>query len=568
MWRIKGRHADACGKLRATGMLADRENGGKRGMYEKNRYRIVFIDDEVSTLTYLKYAVKWEKFGIEVSGCARDGEKGLELIRTVHPDIVITDILMPKCGGLELLEEMRREGLDCKVFILTAHAEFEYAREALKLNATDYLLKPIDDRKLEKQIEAVVRELDQEQEKAGSRLCEEREARLREFLLANAKAESDRNKEKRLAEEQQNRVMKENRGNDGNTRQDTAALEEMFADTDCFISCAILDDRYIENTELIYEQLKHMLKRILPEAALVIWRNRELKGILKWESWQSNELKILFETEKLHVKLVLGVASLKGKSLKNLEQAEWEATQARNQAFYSEKKVEWFVGEENRFAVSPKTDITKYQGRISEYCISQDWSGLRTYLLSILEREYQQHLIPEQLSRLIFDFFICLKMDITKFYPEKTMNILRHISLRDFEGAAAKSILEARMLDVLHSIEERMQEESEEQKVLSIVRKAWEYTAVHYQEESLSLQDVAEYAGVSRNYFSTVFKEYTGKKYWDYLSEYRIEEAKKLLKETGKTNYEIALEIGYKSEYHFSRKFKQVAGVSPKDYRK
>ena len=79
---------------------------------------------------------------------------------------------------------------------------------------------------------------------------------------------------------------------------------------------------------------------------------------------------------------------------------------------------------------------------------------------------------------------------------------------------------------------------------------------------------MADYVGVSRNYFSSVFKEYTDKKYWDYLSEYRIEKAKQLLKETSKTNYEIAEKIGYKSEYHFSRKFKEIVGMVPKEYRR
>ena len=131
-----------------------------------------------------------------------------------------------------------------------------------------------------------------------------------------------------------------------------------------------------------------------------------------------------------------------------------------------------------------------------------------------------------------------------------------------------RQIFESKVSSLVGSIAEKMSMETEEQKSLAIVRKAMEYTALHYKDPSLSLQDVADFAGVSRNYFSTVFKEYKDKKYWDYLSEYRIEEAKKLLKETVKTNYEIALDIGYKSEYHFSRKFKIITGMTPKEYRK
>ncbi|MFR6330564.1 MAG: response regulator [Eisenbergiella sp.] len=101
-------------------------------MSESRKYKIVFLDDEISTLTYLQYAVDWESLGITVCGTAQDGEKGLELIRKVNPDIVITDIRMPKYSGLDVLNVMREEQRNCRVVMLSAYADFEYARDALK----------------------------------------------------------------------------------------------------------------------------------------------------------------------------------------------------------------------------------------------------------------------------------------------------------------------------------------------------------------------------------------------------------------------------------------------------
>lgn len=489
---------------------------GETDMSESRKYKIVFLDDEISTLTYLQYAVDWESLGITVCGTAQDGEKGLELIRKVNPDIVITDIRMPKYSGLDVLNVMREEQRNCRVVMLSAYADFEYARDALKMNAADYLLKPVDEKKLAELIKALTEKIDMENEREGSHYSEEKEKQLRKILLS----EQEDNPEE--------------------------TFSRMLTDCDCFVSCVISDENYLSNVDLTYEQIKNIIKKALPKAILIIVKNREICGVINWEDYGENELTIQFELERLGIKIVMGVTRLSGKHIK---EAFIQARLARYQCFYSDKKLEWYETD-MVFSKNMKTDVNIYQGHIEEYCIRKDWTGLETYCMDVLQSEYERKLIPNQLARLAFDLLVCVKLIITKLYPEKTMIILRHIGPEYFEGCNVRQIFESKVSSLVGSIAEKMSMETEEQKSLAIVRKAMEYTALHYKDPSLSLQDVADFAGVSRNYFSTVFKEYKDKKYWDYLSEYRIEEAKKLLKETVKTNYEIALDIGYKSEYH------------------
>ena len=101
-----------------------------------------------------------------------------------------------------------------------------------------------------------------------------------------------------------------------------------------------------------------------------------------------------------------------------------------------------------------------------------------------------------------------------------------------------------------------------------IVQRAKDYAREHYAAAGFSLQAVADYVGLSKNHFSRVFHETTGIKFWDYVTQLRIEKAKELLKESNRPNSEICHEIGYESEFYFSKVFKRVVGIAAQEFRK
>src|SRR5690606_6228479 len=86
--------------------------------------------------------IEWQSHGIEVVGTAMDGEEGLTLIRRTQPDIVLTDIRMPNMDGIEMLTQLKEEGISCKVIFFSGYTDFEYAQSAVRLGAFDYLTKP------------------------------------------------------------------------------------------------------------------------------------------------------------------------------------------------------------------------------------------------------------------------------------------------------------------------------------------------------------------------------------------------------------------------------------------
>lgn len=130
---------------------------------EDGMYKVIFVDDEPYISTGLDMLLDWEKYGIEKAGNAEDGEEALKLIYELQPDIVITDICMPYLSGLELIKRCNAELKKIPKFLmLTGYGELEYIKQAMRLGAAGYLLKPIDRRELKEHIERIIGELELE----------------------------------------------------------------------------------------------------------------------------------------------------------------------------------------------------------------------------------------------------------------------------------------------------------------------------------------------------------------------------------------------------------------------
>ena len=123
-------------------------------------YRVILVDDERLIIRGLSTVVPWAELGCEVAGTAYDGVNGLELIRKIRPDIVMTDIRMPNMDGLTMLAAIRSEFPEIQMSVLTAYRDFEYARQAITLGVCRYLLKPSNLEELKDAVRQMVSRLD------------------------------------------------------------------------------------------------------------------------------------------------------------------------------------------------------------------------------------------------------------------------------------------------------------------------------------------------------------------------------------------------------------------------
>ena len=122
----------------------------------------MLVDDEEDVIQVIIRKMNWEKLGFTVQGYAHNGLEALEMAEEEQPDVVMTDIKMPFMDGLELSRRLKEQYPTIKIIIFSGFDQFEYAKEAIRLEAEEYILKPIDADELRAVFERIHASLDQE----------------------------------------------------------------------------------------------------------------------------------------------------------------------------------------------------------------------------------------------------------------------------------------------------------------------------------------------------------------------------------------------------------------------
>lgn len=167
-------------------------------------YKVVIIDDEPIIVEGLSRLAPWQEYHCQVVGTAGDGQEGLELIRSLRPDIVFSDIYMPKMNGLLMAAALKSEFENLELSILTGYRDFDLLQEALRLGVTRYILKPSSMEELEEALKAMTEKLrkrgiyPENQNDLPKEVAEPQNEQAGSFLVNNAIAYMKKNYTRKL----------------------------------------------------------------------------------------------------------------------------------------------------------------------------------------------------------------------------------------------------------------------------------------------------------------------------------------------------------------------------------
>jgi two-component system response regulator YesN len=519
-------------------------------------YKVFFVEDEIITREGIRDNVDWQANGFEFCGEATDGETALALLRTVQPDVLITDIKMPFMDGLQLSRIVRERMPWVKIIILSGHDEFEYARKAIGIGVTDYLLKPVTVQKLQNVLQTLTVQLDREKSekenlKRLQQQAEENLEFLREGLLFKL-------------------VVGAISPTDAIEKGQTMGLDLIARHYLVVILKIELGDRTEQYDHDEYQQVQQSIADLAEKNPDIFVLKRDwgdlimiLKGsTAEYLEEERDQLldEIRQEVAKTRYQLVIGVGASRERvadishsfvdALVNLQNPVDVPASTANQAVEQAEllKVDKSAVENYlRHGVKDGFDefFTAYLKPLSE-----------TALKSTLIKNYIFVDVVLTTARLVSE----LGGEIDKVIPELNSieTILSNVrSVEQLRGQTCK-IISAAMA---------FRDSQSTGQYKKLIRLAKEYIDQHYADAELTLNDVATHANLSPSHFSVVFSHETHQTFKEYLTETRINKAKELLRMTSLRSAAIAYQVGYHDPHYFSSVFKKNTGVSPLEFR-
>ncbi|MDQ0877272.1 two-component system response regulator YesN [Paenibacillus sp. V4I3] len=533
-------------------------------------YKLLIVEDELSTRKWFTKVINWEQNGFEVIAIVEDGQQAWEILKErPEVDVVMTDIRMPYMDGLELTERIRSlPGEPVEIVILSGFGEFDYAQQAIKLGVRDYLLKPVTKEQLTEVFEIIARRLD------------ERHLQSTKIQYAN-----QMQKEKALLEKAQiyERWL---------TRKDILISPERwfnpfdaqldFVNGSFLMLVAEFDDytKFTDNYNDEDQKLcRFIVHNILDEIthnygavdSVLMPPNRYVflleagsekavdhKGLLAGHAFQESLNKYL---RLFSVQLSVG-CSQQFEGISNVPEAYDQAFKALRHKFFTGK------GSVNLFHPSPQgqnegfypTELEKRL--IIAFKQGDEQGGYRLFneflgnMCSSGESEDSiRFIVGEMLVNLFRQLREVKSLPVTSEVMEMFIEEIRrqetYVELTEKAKELIQFMLQSIAIEALS---------------LSPVSKGIEYMKIKLSRD-ISLQEVAEYVGISASYFSTLFKQEKGYNFVDFLVRLRMEKSLELLERTSLTVAQVGDEVGYQSYRYFTKVFKDYYAMTPTQFR-
>ncbi|OZB92396.1 response regulator [Paenibacillus sp. XY044] len=526
---------------------------------------LCMIDDIKSVVDGLT-AMNWEEQGIRVAGVSNNGEEGLKMINELRPDLIITDIRMPRMDGLSLLRAVLEENRSCKVILISGYADFEYAQQAVQLGAFDFVVKPFSEEDI---MSTVLRAKADIMEERSKRLSlREMENKLRESMPVLRQEYFSLLVSHRTSWEEASR-----RWDFLNIELEPQGFVVMLIEIDRFQEQAA--ELSIHEMELIRFSLLNIMQETLDDyARSVVFRARHDRYLAvlnaagvsgPFSPIEIAELCCRNIEQYTKFTVSVGVGG-RVEEISELPDSYRQAHRALSHHLFTEGNAAIMYddihqsGSQEPLALEYKDELllALRSGNVGRTgAILSAISETLQNLISRQNPDYLLSLYDELAASAIRTFYEMVP------YPDIQPLIQR---FRAVQGAAGVSLpsLQRQLLALCTEGAElvRRNSLSEGQRVI--------YEAIDYIKSRLSdditVGECAAHVHLSASYFSSLFKKVTGMTVTQYTTSERIHKAKLLLVE-GAQVQEVASAVGYEERRYFSEMFKKSTGQTPSEFR-
>lgn len=532
-------------------------------------YKVMLVDDEMIIREGLKTRIDWQAYGFELAGDYANGLEAQTAIVADPPDLIISDICMPFVDGLELAEFVHHHYPDIKMIILTGFDEFEYARRAIRLKVSDFILKPVTAKEIRELLKQIKLEMDDQRQlhhnidqlhTQWSQSLPLLKERFWEKVLTSGVSHTEWEQHRlqfalpSLSSAYQLVVIEPD--NDTITDSSTQTVPPVPALVDSLSSIIqtilpaeweytsiVYQSRYVylfsypsvdhSSTPAIFEQITQTINQLYQlssqqiDTSFTIGLATGCTDITDMpqqyeQAIQALEYRFLFGTGTL-----LSFADLQQQSSSPIPDIDWEKEIVTHLSNNDLEEAQRLSAQMAQQMITRRTSPTECILQFRQIALRiQDWLqqlGLESILSTFVNQP--QWLTAPTLQQILQEWFA----------------VLDHVSAH---------------------LNKQIQINSQQH-----IQKAIYYIEQHYAEAHLSLQDICSHVLMSTSSFSQAFKQYTEVTYVEYLTRIRIDKAKQLLRLTEYKFYQIAEKVGYTDPNYFSSSFKKHTGITPKQYR-
>ncbi|MDF2922556.1 MAG: two-component response regulator, CheY-like domain protein [Paenibacillaceae bacterium] len=523
-------------------------------------WKLIIVDDEKKTREVLHSIIPWESLGVVVAGIASDGEEGLALVRATAPDIIITDVRMPRMDGITFATEVRKLLPLCQIIFISGYSDKEYLKSAITLKAISYVEKPISIGEIEEAVRKALTAVENERE--SQKLTDGKTAleliapawipgfadKLALFHPGFANASCYRTL---ICQFQ----YSADAGGTDSERADRPADNEA------------LDKRaYCEiKNALTAQTTPYLLAQKQPCIFIIHLCSHQLQ-----DSVPEHAVNSVYTRIKQTVAPFATVFIAAGSSVTRLEdirKSYIDSVLVLQELFYTGYSHLYFFRPADPNAKAPFAYDSSIVSKFS-LALKHDTREAAAGLVAKLSHSIRNAIPRFETNNSIKNIYYQLLMELSRLCDERGLaKVFSNDSDFIWDSVANKETLLALTDYLLEKVEVYYDEVAGIDRSHSLVHAIRQYIDAHYAEPDLSINRIAQELHFTPAYLSQVFKRETGATINGYLTGYRLEKAKLLLKQKNKKLIEISMQVGYPDANYFTRQFRKYVGTTPSEFR-